>query len=182
MDVPPPALDTGHDEPALDPSLWTGRTYLVTEFREAGTARVLDTVTGPEFDAANPEGRPARGDGYRAPLARFAPIREMVDVEDFEVFVMRDGTHKRVSLDLTLAGPGPQSQSEEPAIRLVGAEEATRLMAATKPARGQHSGVFDPSLFAETMGPKRPDDGDAIPSASAEEPARKAHRRAKTTA
>ncbi len=167
-------------EPALDAAQWTGRMYLVTEFREAGTDRVLEIITGPEFDAANPEGRPARGDGYRAALARFASIRDTVDAEDFEVFVMRDGTHKRVSLDLTLGRPEPQT--EEPATRLVGAEETATLMAGTKPARGQDAGIFDEALFAETMGPERPDDDTPPPAPAEPLAAPKPRARAKTPA
>lgn len=131
-------------EPPLDAAKWTGRIYLVTEFREAGTAHVLETVTGPEFDAADPEGRPARGDRYRAALARFAPIRDTVDAEDFEVFVMRDGTHKRVSVDGTHGKTTPQP--EEPATRLTGPEEAAALMAGTKPAPGQEPELFDRAI------------------------------------
>ncbi len=122
-------------ESALDVAQWTGRSYLVTEFREAGTGRVLDTVTGHEFDATNPEGRPLRGDRYRSALACFAPIRAKVDAEDFEVFVMQDGTHQRVSLDLTPAGSGPQPQAKA-------TPDGTRWatpdeIAGMKPARGE---------------------------------------------
>ena len=74
--------------------------------------------------------------------------------------------------------PGTPEPDDEP--RLTGQEEATRLMAGAKPARGiLPPEIGDRALFDETMGDPRHDDGDEPPPAPAATPAPTRRRRAK---
>ncbi len=165
----PLLLEADRDNAAL-----VHRARMVTTFRDHTTREVLRIATGPEFDPTNPGDRPQQGPEVRAAMDYFRPRRDSVDIEVSLSYAMEDGTSVWEVLD--------KVQSEEPAALLVGQPEATRLMADTKPAPGQDSGVFDEALFAETMGPERSDDDIPPPAPAEPQAAPKRRGRAKAPA
>ena len=77
-----------------------------------------------------------------------------------------DALTKRINyLQTPAAEPvAPVASELDTSPRLTGQEEATRLMAGMKPARGiLPPEIGDRALFDETMGPERPGDGDQPP-------------------
>ncbi len=165
---------------AVDPLAPPPRARIVTTFRDRATQKVMHVTVGPEFDTA--DGVPPNPD-RRSALARFQARRDSIDVETSVAYAAEDGASAWGALDEPPPADAAASalQIEEPATRLTGQEEATRLMAGTKPAPGQDSSVFDEALFAETMGPERPDD-DTPPPAPVEPQAAPKRRRIKATA
>ena len=147
-----PPLPENQDDPANR----TTRARTIVTFRNKATGALLELVRGPEFDMSDPSDRPDAGPEHRAAVDRFRPIRDTVEAETFLAYAMKDGS----SVWHSLSEPG--KKVFVPAARLAGQEEAARLMAGVKPARGQDSEVFDEALFAETMGPRR-DDGEDKP-------------------
>ncbi len=160
-------------EPEDDPANWTNRAYLAVVFRDKATGDALETIRGEEYDITAPEGRPRLGADYRAALARFELIRDTVEAEDFVVYRLRDGAQVWDSL----THPGRRTVT-----RLVGQEAAAVLMDGVKPAPGQNPELFDEALFAETMGPERPDDDTPPPAPVEPQAAPKRRGRAKAPA
>ncbi len=119
---------------------WTNRAYLAVVFRDKATGDALETIRGEEYDITAPEGRPRLGADYRAALARFEPIRDTVEAEDYVVYRLRDGAQVWDSL----TNPGQRT-----VMRLTGSEEAGRLMV---PARGQlPPSIGDCALFDDAV-------------------------------
>lgn len=158
-------------QPQNDPANWTNLARLAVVFRDKATGDVLETVRGEEYDITAPGGRPPLGADYRAAFARFEPIRDTIEAEDFLVHRLKDGS----AVWDSLTNPGNRTVAS-----LTGQPEATRRMAGVKPAPGQlPPSIGDRALFDETMGDPRPDDGDPTPPAPADVPAPRPRRRVK---
>jgi hypothetical protein len=78
-------------EPHDDPANWTTRASLAVVFRDKATGKALETIRGEEYDVTASE-RPRLGADYRAALARFEPIRDTVEVEDYIIYRLKDGS------------------------------------------------------------------------------------------
>ena len=158
-------------EPEDDPANWTNLAYLAVVFRDKATGEALETVRGEEYDITASEGRPRLGADYRAALARFEPIRDTVEAEDFVVYRLRDGAQVWDSL----TNPGQRT-----VMRLTGSKEAGRLMV---PARGQlPPSIGDRAIFDEVMQAPRPDDDIPSPVPTEPQAAPRRRGRAKATA
>ncbi len=79
-------------EPKLDVAQWTARSRLITVFRDKETGDVLETVTGPEFDASDPHGWPEPTPDLRAALDRYRPRQQFVSIEVSLSYSMNDGS------------------------------------------------------------------------------------------
>ena len=147
-------------QPQDDPANWTSRAHTAATFRDKATGNLLQVVKGPEFDLADAEADRSLGSDYRSAIDHFRPIRDTVDVENFIVHALKDGStswerlsgngekvHVLAGQDAPPATPF-KSSVEQPAGHRVGPEEAARdFVSVADPKRP--AAIFDGSDFAD---------------------------------
>lgn len=140
-------------QPQDDPGNWTSRAHTAATFRDKATGNLLQVVKGPEFDLADAEADRSLCPDYRSAIDHFRPIRDTVDVENFIVHALKDGSTSWERLSGSgekvhvLAGqdapPAP-----EPALRPATPDE----IASMTPARGQlHPSIGDQAIHDDAV-------------------------------